>query len=102
MFASPFKNDAGSFLQGLSFGISGTIGRIKSPAGRSAGFRTDGQQTFFTYNAAVLADGRSWSVLAAGFPAYRNSSPVRSRLGEYVVSTVNLPSRHATACEEMS
>jgi phosphate-selective porin OprO/OprP len=42
LWASPFKNDAGSFVQGFSFGVSGSFGREKTAAGRTAGYRTDG------------------------------------------------------------
>ena len=88
LIASPFKHDAGSVLQGLSFGISGSIGREKTTAGRTAGYRTDGQQTFFSYSATTVADGQNW----------RFSPQVDYRhgpfgvLGEYVVSTVNVRS----------
>ncbi|MES1195239.1 MAG: porin, partial [Opitutus sp.] len=51
LWASPFKDDAGSFAQGLSFGVSGSYGREKTTAGRTAGYKTDGQQTFFSYAA---------------------------------------------------
>ena len=86
IFASPFKNDAGSPVQGLSFGIAGSSGRQKTASGRTAGYRTDGQQTFFAYNAAAVADGQSWRV-SPQFD-YRNGS--FGVLGEYVLSTVNL------------
>ncbi len=86
LFASPFKNDAGSPLQGLAFGISGTQGRAKTASGRTAGYRTDGQQTFFSYSATTVADGQNWRV-SPQFD-YRNGS--FGALGEYVVSTVNV------------
>lgn len=86
LFLSPFKNDAGSPVQGLSFGVAGSVGREKTAAGRTGAYRTDGQQTFFAYNAAAIADGPNW----------RLSPQVDFRLGsfgaigEYVVSTTNL------------
>jgi len=86
IFASPFKNDAGSPVQGLSFGIAGSSGRQKTAAGRTAGYRTDGQQAFFSYNAATVADGQTWRVSPQ--LDYRNGS--FGLLGEYVLSTVNL------------
>ena len=85
VFATPFKNDAGSVVQGLSFGIAGTLGREKTTAGRTSGYRTDGQQTFFTYTNAI-ADGQNWRV-SPQFD-YRNGS--LGVIGEYVVSTVNV------------
>lgn len=86
VFASPFKDDAASPLQGLSFGVSGSIGREKTAAGRTAGYKTDGQQTFFSYNAAVVNDGQIWRVSPQ--VDYRNGS--FGAIGEYVVSTVNV------------
>lgn len=86
VFATPFRDDAGSPVQGLSFGIAGSIGREKTAAGRSAGFRTDGQQTFFAYNAATIADGKVWRVS----PQFDFRLGSFGALGEYVQSTVNV------------
>ncbi len=86
LWASPFKDDAGSPVQGLSFGISGSYGREKGTAGRTGGYRTDGQQTFFSYLATTISDGPNW----------RYSPQLDYRQGsfglqsEYVVSTVNV------------
>jgi phosphate-selective porin OprO/OprP len=86
IFATPFKNDGGSPLQGLSLGIAGSSGRQKTASGRTAGYKTDGQQTFFSYNAATLADGQTWRISPQ--LDYRNGS--FGLLGEYVLSTVNV------------
>jgi phosphate-selective porin OprO/OprP len=86
VFAAPFRNDAGSPVQGLAFGVAGSLGREKTAAGRTSGYRTDGQQTFFAYNAAAIADGRNWRVSPQ--LDYRLGS--LGVVGEYVVSTVNL------------
>jgi phosphate-selective porin OprO/OprP len=86
VYATPFKNDAGSALQGLSFGLSGSTGRQKTASGRTAGYKTDGQQTFFTYNAATVSDGQTWRVSPQ--LDYRNGS--FGLLSEYVLSTVNV------------
>ena len=86
VFASPFKDQAGSALHGLSIGIGGSFGRNKTASGRTGGYRTDGQQTFFAYHAATIADGANWR-LAPQFD-YRHGS--FGLLGEYVVSTVNV------------
>lgn len=86
LFAWPYKSDAGSPLQGLSFGISGSSGRAKTASGRSGGYRTDGQQTFFSYNAATIADGRNWRIS----PQLDYRAGSLGLLGEYVVSTVNV------------
>ena len=76
----PFKHVDGSPVQGMSFGIAASSGRAKTASGRTAGYKTDGQQTFFSYNAATIADGRSWRV----------SPQFDYRHGSYVVSTVNV------------
>jgi phosphate-selective porin OprO/OprP len=86
VFATPFKADAGSPLQGLSFGIAGSMGRQKTAAGRPAQYRTDGQQTFFSYNAAVIADGQTWRISPQ--LDYRNGP--FGLIGEYVKSVANL------------
>jgi phosphate-selective porin OprO/OprP len=85
LFAAPFKDAAGSPVQGLSFGIGGSIGREKTAAGRTSGYRTDGQQTFFAYNSAVAADGRNWRI--APQLDYRLGS--FGAQGEYIVSAIN-------------
>jgi phosphate-selective porin OprO/OprP len=86
VIASPFKNDAGSPVQGLSFGVSASLGREKTAAGRTGGYRTDGQQTFFSYNAATINDGQTWR-FSPQFDYRKGSLGV---IGEYVVSTVNV------------
>jgi len=83
---TPLLGAAESPLQGLSLGIAGSTGRTRTAAGRTAGYRTDGQQTFFSYHAGVIADGASWRV-APQFD-YRLGS--FGALGEYVVSTANV------------
>lgn len=83
---SPFKNAAGSPVQGLTLGIAGSLGRQKSTSGRAAAYRTDGQQTFFSYNSAVVSDGQTWRVSPQ--VDYRNGS--FGVLGEYVLSAVNV------------
>jgi phosphate-selective porin OprO/OprP len=85
LFATPFKDVAGSPVQGLSFGVGGSIGREKTASGRASGYRTDGQQTFFAYNSAVVADGRNWRI--APQLDYRLGS--FGALGEYIVSAIN-------------
>ena len=86
LYATPFRNEGGSSLQGLSFGVSSSVGREKTASGRTAGYRTDGQQTFFSYAATTVADGRNWRVSPQG--EYRVGS--FGLLGEYVVSAVNV------------
>ncbi len=86
VFATPFKNKAGSFVQGLSFGVAGTLGREKTTAGRTAAYRTDGQQVFFSYLGTTIADGQNWRV-SPQFDYRKGSLGV---IGEYVASTVNV------------
>lgn len=94
---SPFRNDAGSPLQGLTVGLAGNIGREKTTAGRPASYRTDGQQTFFSYNASVVADGLNWRLSPQ--LDFRNGS--FGLLGEYVVSTINVRPSAAAAKAEL-
>lgn len=86
LWASPFKDDAGSFVQGLSFGVAGSYGREKTTAGRTGAYRTDGQQTFFSYLANTITDGPNWRYSPQ--LDYRNGS--FGLQSEYVVSTVNV------------
>ncbi len=86
LWASPFKDDAGSPVQGLSFGIAGSLGREKGASSRTGGYRTDGQQTFFSYLATTVGDGPNWRLTPQ--LDYRQGS--FGLQGEYVVSTVNV------------
>jgi phosphate-selective porin OprO/OprP len=97
LIATPFKDDAGSFLQGLTFGVSGSLGREKTTAGRTGGYRTDGQQTFFTYLANTTTDGQNWRFSPQ--LDYRNGS--FGLLSEYVVSTVNVRPSATGAKQEL-
>jgi phosphate-selective porin OprO/OprP len=83
---TPFKNDAGSPLQGLTLGLAGSFGREKTASGRSGGYRTDGQQTFFSYAATTVSDGQSWRLTPQ--LDYRKGS--LGVIGEYILSTVNV------------
>lgn len=83
---TPFKNDSGSPLQGLTLAVAGSLGREKTAAGRTSGYRTDGQQTGFAYNAAVVADGQIWRVS----PQFDYRAGSLGLLGEYVKSVSNL------------
>ncbi len=97
LWASPFKDDAGSFTQGLSFGVSGTYGREKTAAGRTGGYRTDGQQTFYSYLATTSTDGPNWRVSPQ--LDYRTGS--FGLLSEYVVSAVNVRTSAAGKLTEL-
>jgi phosphate-selective porin OprO/OprP len=96
LIASPFKSDAESALQGLGFGVSASLGREKGASGRTAGYKTDGQQTFFSYAATTIADGQTWRIS----PQLDYRTGPFGLISEYVVSTVNVrPSATGTKAE---
>lgn len=97
LWATPFKDSAGSPLQGLSVGVSGSYGREKTASGRTGGYRTDGQQTFFTYLATTVSDGPNWRV-SPQFDYRHGSLGVQ---GEYVLSTVNVRSAPTAPLAEL-
>jgi phosphate-selective porin OprO/OprP len=82
IFFEPWKNDANA-LSGLGFGLGASAGD-KEGSGNNflPRYRTPGQQAFFQYRSAVVADGRHvrWSPQAY---FYRNQFGV---LGEYIRS----------------
>jgi phosphate-selective porin OprO/OprP len=98
LFAQPWKNDGGSPLQGLGFGVGASFGRQKPvTANLTSGYRTDGQQTFFSYRAvsalaasktnfSTVTDGTTWRISPQGYYYY---GPF-GLLGEYALSTVNV------------
>jgi phosphate-selective porin OprO/OprP len=55
LFAHPFRNAAGSWLQGLGLGAAVSHGSRNSSAPN--GFRTNAQQTFFAWRSPVVNDG---------------------------------------------
>lgn len=63
VFATPFAKDKDSALTGLGVGFAVSAGDYATSAGRTGGYRTDGQQTFFSYDASVVAAGKgfTWS-----------------------------------------
>ncbi len=56
LFAHPFKDDPGSPLQGLGFGVAASTGDKNTGAPNS--FRTNAQQTFFAWRATVISNGQ--------------------------------------------
>ncbi len=103
LFAQPFKNDKDSALAGLGFGVAGSIGKENNNAGSlTSGYRTDGQQTWFSYSAAkttaplttgVVGDG---NVSRISPQAYYYYGPF-GLLAEYVVSSVEVRNQRTTA-----
>ncbi|WP_146180324.1 porin [Opitutus sp. ER46] len=86
VMVSPFKNAEQSALRGLTAGVAASYGRSKTASGRAAAYKTDGQQTFFSYNSSVVADGAAWRLV----PQLDYRSGPLGVMSEYVVSTVNL------------
>jgi phosphate-selective porin OprO/OprP len=93
IFATPFVNDKESILNGLGIGIAASVGDYETAAGRAANYRTDGQQTFFTYLTStaspadnVVAVGRGLTYSPQG---YYYHGPF-GLLAEYVVSSIEV------------
>jgi phosphate-selective porin OprO and OprP len=72
------------FSSGIGIGIAGTYGRANGTAGSTIlpSYVTTGRQTFFTYAAGSVADGRNWRAVPQA-SLYRG--PV-SILADYAVS----------------
>ena len=62
LFLTPFVGDTGSALQNLGFGIAGSDGLQNKTGSLTSGYKTDGQQTFFTYRSTVAPEGQDWRV----------------------------------------
>ncbi len=88
LFAQPWKNTSTDALRGLGFGVGGSYGfDTKGIAGLTPGYKTDGQQTFFSYTpTTILADGTHWRVSPQAYYYY---GPFNF-LGEYVISDQNI------------
>jgi phosphate-selective porin OprO/OprP len=86
LFTTPFINDKDSFLNGLGVGVAASKGDFATTAGRAAGYRTDGQQNFFTYDPSVVAAGEGSTVSSQGY-FYRGPFGM---LAEYVVSAIDV------------
>ncbi len=62
VFLTPFSGDPSSALANLGFGIAGSYGLQNKTGGLTSGYKTDGQQTFFTYRSSVLPDGEDFRI----------------------------------------
>jgi phosphate-selective porin OprO/OprP len=91
VFATPFVNDKESALKGLGFGIAASQGYYDGSSARTGGYRTDGQQTFFSYETTVIADGKAATISPQAYYYY---GPL-GVLAEYVSSTTDV--RRSTA-----
>lgn len=56
LFTHPFRNDAGSLLQGLGFGLAASKGGKNTGSPNS--YRTNAQQTFFSWRPTVVNNGQ--------------------------------------------
>lgn len=56
LFSHPFKNEAGSLLQGLGLGVAASIS--DKDTGSPNSYRTNAQQTFFGWRNTVINSGR--------------------------------------------
>ncbi len=79
VFAYPFKRASAAPLQGLGLGIAGTTGHEN---GAAPAYKTIAQQTFFSFNPGVTANGNRDRISPQGFYYW---GPL-GFLGEYVVS----------------
>lgn len=86
LYLQPFKAAKDSPLRGLAFGVGASLGREKTASAVTAGYKTDGQQTFFKYRSTVVGDGQVWRVSPQA--EYRNGP--FGAIGEYVISAVNV------------
>ena len=93
VFATPFVNNKESILSGLGFGLAASVGDFETVSGRSANYRTDGQQTFLTYVTSttaaadnVVAAGQGLTYSPQGY-FYRGPFGL---LAEYVVSSLEV------------
>lgn len=72
LFAVPFKRTAWEPLQGLGIGVAGSYEEDddKTAAGLTPGYKTDGQETFFTYAGTTVAQGAHWRVSPQAYYYY--------------------------------
>ena len=90
VFTEPFLNSKNRALKGLGFGVAGSVG---DHVGALPGYKTPGQQTFFSYASGVNANGQQWRLDPQAFYYF---GPF-GLMGEYVVSSqeVNTVSKAA-------
>lgn len=86
LFATPFANDKESAFNGLGVGIAASVSDFETTSGRAANYRTDGQQTFFTYDSSVAAVGQGVTISPQAY-FYRGPFGL---LAEYIVSSIEV------------
>lgn len=84
VFLTPFAGNPASPLEGLGFGIAGSDGLQNRTGSLTSGYKTDGQQTFFTYRSTVVPEGQDWRVS----PQANYYAGPFSAQAEYTVSAV--------------
>ncbi len=62
LFFKPFAGDAASPLANLGFGVAGSYGLQNRTGSLTTGYKTDGQQTFFTYRSTVVPNGQDYRI----------------------------------------
>jgi len=86
IFAQPFKPASSEWINGLGLGLAGSIGNQFGSATASnltAGYKTDGQQPFFTYQSGSFANGQRKRITPQGYWYFSHVG----LLGEYVASS---------------
>jgi phosphate-selective porin OprO/OprP len=84
LFLTPFVNDRTSPLADLGFGIAGSYGLQNRTGSLTSGYKTDGQQVFYTYRSTVVPDGEDYRIS----PQANYFSGPFSAQAEYTVSAV--------------
>jgi phosphate-selective porin OprO and OprP len=70
IFLQPFKKSVSELINGFAVGVAGSIGDqfgSATTSNLSSGYRTDGQQTFFTYQAGAHANGERKRISPQGY-----------------------------------
>lgn len=95
LFAKPFRNSSLVTLQGLGFGIGGSIGDREGSATNRIlpSYVTPGQQTFFSYSSTSFASGEQWRLSPQAYWYSGN----KGILAEYAVSNQNVKNATTTA-----
>jgi phosphate-selective porin OprO and OprP len=86
VFLTPWAASKDSPLAGLGFGIGASAGQQNKTGQLTSGYKTDGQQTFFTYRSTVQPYGTDWR-LSPQANFYQGSFSAQA---EYVASTVTV------------
>ena len=84
LFVTPFANESDSPLANLGFGVAGSYGLQNKTGSLTSGYKTDGQQTFFTYRSTVVPVGQDYRLS----PQVNYYAGPFSAQAEYTVSAV--------------